>query len=247
MNKWKATDMCFWQVWNPDAGYQPEKRNFTLYAMIYKTPEDESIMLSINVEEGLVFLEDEEKAMKLFENEGEMRKFIKFGQAKFDQEIDMGKGTSFIYGYGGKMKCLPEYNNENIVYIPIVYPTDEKYDNPRYKEKVQWSLIGKGAILISSKDKERYLAVIQRKNKPRDLTPFGAFIAQTTQTKAKQRAIAPLSTITMPKWLAINLGITTEEKEITIQTTIKQETEKAVLIHLKEKASWLPKSKITIA
>lgn len=244
INKWKAEDMRFSQVWNPDLGVHPEKRNFTLYAMFYRTPEDVSITVFINVEEGIVFLEDAKKTQELFENAFEMHRFIERAQAKFDQEVDMGKGASFIYGYGGKMKTLPEYQNENIEYLPIVYPNNEKYENPRYKEKVQWSLLSKGAIMIKPTDKEPYLAVIQRKHKPRDLTPFGTFIAQRPQPK---QPATPVSSITLPKWLATNIGVQTEAKEITIQAVIKQETEKAILIQLQGKTNWLPKSKISIA
>lgn len=255
MNQWKAADMHFRQVWNPDLGFHPEKRKYTTYAFIYDTPGAKSITLWINVEEGIVFYANEQDATDLFENEMEAAKFIQLAQDKFDRDVDMGKAlSSFVFGYGGKMKSLPEYQNEQIEYIPIIYPNNEKYENPRYKEKVQRSLISKGAIMIEPKGKDPYLAVIQRKKKPRDLTPFGYFIPRGKEKE--NPSITPpnppkteqsVAIITLPKWLAMNVGVNTQEKEVAISAPIQQETEKAILIQFQGKTAWLPKSKITIA
>ena len=190
MGKWKASDMEFAQLWNND-NYEPEKRNYSRRAMIFRTPsykswgdedggtdngENESISLTVNIEEGKVFLEDFAQANKIFLNENEINLFIQTAQKMFDEKLDMGKGTHFIFGWGGSMASLKEYNNPNIKYIPIIFPNNEKFRIPNYRKKVEWSLIEKGAIMIIPKDGKTYLAVIQRKNKPRDLKPFLKYI-----------------------------------------------------------------------
>lgn len=190
--KWKAKDMKFVQLWNNDL-YEPLKRNYTIRTMIYWTPDyrsigdeyggsdnrcHESICLTVNIEEGLVFFEDYARAARIFESKIEAETFIQEARKKFNNELDMGKGTDFIYGWGGCMASLMKYNNPNIEYIPIIFPDNEKFRIPRYKEKVEWDLIGKGAIMVIPKEGKKYLAVIQRKNKPRDLRPFLRYIAQ---------------------------------------------------------------------
>lgn len=192
MGMWKAKDMNFVQLWNNDS-YEPDKRNYSRRMLIYTTPNYQSwgdenggsdngrterIALTVNVEEGKVFLEDYTQANRIFENEGEINLFIQEGQRKFDNELDMGKGTCFIHGYGGCKGDLMKYDNPNIEYLPIVFPDNEKFRNPRYRDVVEWDLIKKGAIMIIPKGSKSYLAVIQRKNKPRDLKPFLRFIQQ---------------------------------------------------------------------
>lgn len=191
MGKFKAEDMRFVQLWNCDT-YEPQKRNFTMYKMIFSTPDyqswgdenggsdngyDERIGLTINVEEGKVFLEEVAQAKKIFVNDEEINLFVQRAQKQFDEKHDMGKGTNFIFGWGGSMACLREYNNPNIEYLPIVFPADnEKFSFARYREKVEWSLIEKGAIKIKPQDGQSYLAVIQRKDKPRNLYPFMRYL-----------------------------------------------------------------------
>ena len=188
--KWNAKDMNFAQLWNNDQ-YKPKERNYTRYMLIYRTPEyrsigdenggsdngrTESINLTVNIEEGKVFLEDYMKASKIFKDKSEVEVFIQEAQKKFDTELDMGKGTNFIYGYGGCMANLMEYDNHNIQYIPITFPDTEKFRIPNYRKTVMWDLIKKGAIFINPKEGESYLAVIQRKNKPRNLRLFSRYL-----------------------------------------------------------------------
>lgn len=181
--KWKAKDMDFVQLWNNDV-YEPQKRNYSRRMLIFRTPNyksfgdeyggsdngrEETISLTVNVEEGKVFLENYIQASKIFESKIELELFMQEAQNKFHNELDMGKGTSFLFGWGGCMASLQEYENSNIQYIPIVFPDNEKFCSPNYRKKVEWSLIEKGAIMINSKEGKSYLAVIQRKNKPRNL------------------------------------------------------------------------------
>lgn len=196
MGKWKASQMDFVQLWNNDC-YEPEKRNYTRNMMIFWTPDykswgdenggsdngkDESISLTVNIEEGKVFLENYAQAKKIFTNDKEIALFIQNAQKKFDNELDMGKGRDFIFGWGGCMASLNEYENSNIEYIPIVFPDTEKFHIPKYREKVEWSLIEKGAIMIVPQEGKKYLAVIQRKNKKRNLKPFSMYIYQIGMT-----------------------------------------------------------------
>ncbi|KLU62325.1 hypothetical protein CEB3_c13690 [Peptococcaceae bacterium CEB3] len=144
---------------------------------------DESIFLTVNVEEGKVFLEDYAQARKIFTNDEEIALFIQQAQEKFNNELDMGKGTSFIYGWGGCMASLNEYENPNIEYIPIIFPDTEKFRISNYKKKVERSLVEKGAIVIVPQKGTKYLAVIQRKNKKRNLQPFSRYISQNASCK----------------------------------------------------------------
>lgn len=200
--KWGAKDLSFHQFWNDDQ--YCEAKNYSRRRMIYHTPEywsrtDEQgergddnshkaeIQLTVNVEEGVVFLGDipqKNKAKLIFANKEEEALFVQNAQKLYDEEYDMGKGTCFIFGWGGCMANLREYDNPNIQYLPIVFPDTEKFRIAKYREKVEWSLIEKGAIYIVPKEGEKYLAVIQRKNKPRDLFPFrkflGALVAKET-------------------------------------------------------------------
>lgn len=246
MKKWKAADMKFVQLWNNDR-YEPEVKNHTSRTMIYNTPDGESIHVMVNVEEGVVFLAENSKSREFFENDRELTNFIAEAQKRFDTKMDMGVGTSFIYGYGGVPARLNEYDNPNIEYIPIVFPDNEKFQNPRYKEKVERSLIEKGAIFIVDEEKNSYLAVIQRKNKPRSLKAFSSYIAAPKQSEnpspSKQEDTI---TITLPKWLGEKIGLQTAKNEVTFSTTLEKQTEKAILIKYNNKAHWLPKSKISI-
>jgi len=190
--KWSASDMQFVQLWN-NAQYEPEKRNYSRRMLIYRTPDymsigdenggtdngrDESISLTVNIEEGKVFLENYNQAAKIFKNKEDVEVFIQEAQKKFDNDLDMGKGTNFIFGWGGCMASLMEYENPNIEYIPLIFPDNEKFRISSYRNKVEWSLIEKGAIMITPQKGKAYLAVIQRKNKPRDLKPFLKYIVQ---------------------------------------------------------------------
>jgi len=72
----------------------------------------------------------------------------------------VGKGTNFIFGWGGCMASLMEYENPNIEYIPLIFPDNEKFRISSYRNKVEWSLIEKGAIMITPQKGKAYLAVI---------------------------------------------------------------------------------------
>ena len=258
MKKWKASDMIFAQVWNNDA--HEVGKNYTRRMLIYRTPDyqsygdeyggsdngrETSVSLTINVEEGIVFINEynQKLAANIFENEDEINRFVALGQERFDKEVDMGTDTShFIFGYGGVMASLYEYTNENIDYIRLVFPDNEKFQNPRYREKVEWSLIKKGAIIISNPKNEKYLAVIQRKHKPRDLNPFKPFLPNQQHQHDQSDQVS----ISLPKWLGAKLDVSSQESRITIQTAIERETEKAVFVRYNNKSSWLPKSKIDI-
>jgi hypothetical protein len=248
MGKWKASDMIFVQVWNNDR-YEPEIRNYTTRQLCYRTPDDESISLTVNAEEGIVFLSNPAKANGIFENDKEISLFVQAGQKYFDTRMDMGIGSSFVYGYGGSMACFHEYKNSNIEYIPLIFPDNEKFNNSRYREKVERSLVSQGAIFIKPEGGKKYLAVIQRKNKPRDLKPFFRYMEKPTvvKTTVEKPSVTkvPVS-IKIPKWLAEDKGIKVTGKEIVVSTTIEKETEKAIFIKYSGIEAWLPKAKITI-
>lgn len=193
MGRYKAEDMQFIHLWNCDS-YEPQKRNYSMRKMIFRTPNykswgdenggydnsrDESIGLTVNVEEGKVFLEEITQAKKIFENDEEIDCFVQCAQKLFDEKLDMGKGTSFLFGWGGSYPTLWEHVNPNIQYLKIYFPDDEKFNHPKYRQKVVDTLIEKGAIFITPQNGKAYLAVIQRKDRPRDLSPFMRYLQQT--------------------------------------------------------------------
>lgn len=178
---WKVCDLSFVQIWNNDS-YEPQKRNYSRRMLIFRTPnyrssgdenygtdngDKESISLTVNVEEGKVFLDNYSQAKKIFKSKKEAELFVENAQHMFDTQLDIGIGTHFIYGMGGKMATLMEHDNPNIKYIPIVFPDNEKFKNPMYRETVEWDLIRKGAIKIIPSNGIPYLAFIERKEKPR--------------------------------------------------------------------------------
>lgn len=195
--KWRAKDLSLFHFWNgiPDGHWNWDgTTNYSIRTMIYHTPDywmdacEEGIrgtnadvaeiQVTVNVEEGIVFLNSYQmrKAKRILMNKEEVNLFIQNAQKLYDEEHDMGKNYHFICGVGENVTTFPEYDNPNIEYLPIVFPDTEKFRIVKYREKVEWSLLRKGAVYIMPKEGKRYLAVIQRKNKPRDLSPFKEFL-----------------------------------------------------------------------
>lgn len=191
-SKCKAEDMKFAQVWNNDS-YDLTVKNYTRRMMIYRSPfyyskgderggtdngNDTEIMLTVNVEECIVFLDNIEKAKRILSDEMEIKKLISMAQTKWETEYDMGcMHSCFIFGYGGTKASIREYIIPGITYIKLSLPSDGKYVNKNYRDAVEWNLIEKGAIYVIPEKGMPYLAVIQRKNKPRSLSPFKKFIS----------------------------------------------------------------------
>lgn len=195
--KWRAKDLSLFHFWNgiPDGHWNWDgTTNYSIRTMTYHTPDYwmdacekgirgtnadvAEIRVTVNVEEGIVFLNPHQmgKAKRILMNKEEVNLFIQNAQKLYDEEHDMGKNYHFICGVGENVTTFPEYDNPNIQYLPIVFPDTEKFRIVKYREKVEWSLLRKGAVYIMPKEGKRYLAVIQRKNKPRDLSPFKEFL-----------------------------------------------------------------------
>lgn len=191
-SKCKAEDMKFVQVWNNDS-YDRSVKNYTRRMMIYRSPfyysegderggtdngNDTEIMLTVNVEECTVFLNNLDKAKRILSDEVEIEKLISMAQTKWEREYDMGCPHScFIFGYGGTKASIREYEIPGITYIKLSLPVDGKYINKNYRDTVEWNLIEKGAIYVIPEMGTPYLAVIQRKNRLRNLSPFAKFIS----------------------------------------------------------------------
>lgn len=121
MGKYTMEDMSFAFLWNCNE-YEPDKRNYSLRKMVYRTPaymsvgdeyggsdnsRDESIELNVNVEEGVVFLDSINQARKIFKSDLEIERFVNLAERFYREKLDMGKEDSkFIFGAGGTKACL---------------------------------------------------------------------------------------------------------------------------------------------
>ncbi|PGK52042.1 hypothetical protein CN918_30085 [Priestia megaterium] len=244
IKKWKAADMVYRYLWKNDK-YEPHVRNFTKNSIVYQTPNGKNIYLAVNIEEGKVFVENKSQVLQYIESEHELTCLVQIAQEHFDTKEDMGKSTKLVFEKKDTPAKMNYYTNDNITYIPLVFPDNEKFNNPKYKEKVVLSLVEKGAIFIKKENNEVFLAVIQRKEKPRDLRPFLNYIpAEFGGKPSKSQKVENTKEIRIPGWLANAKGITTTEKWLTISVTIKTKTAKGFFFKYKHIEDFLPDSQV---